>query len=242
MASIDQDADALRGARAAPRRRSGARHRLHQRKTAGFHLERGRDRTIRRTIHRIQAAWRSPLLLFTAQRRSVWSRWAASTSRGVVHVRQQKTGTMLAIPVHLPPGGPRCDAERAPDLLTTAYGKPFTAAGSATGSGNATRRAAGALCRPWLAQDRLPQAAEPGARPTSLPLSADTRPCARSNATPRRTRVHGAPGHGSDHFTNGKWQRPLAEVATALKYKGGFAGGGRSGGLNPQPRFWRPVL
>jgi integrase len=33
---------------------------------------------------------------------------------GVVHVRQQKTRAMLAIPLH---------------LLTTAYGKPFTAAG-----------------------------------------------------------------------------------------------------------------
>jgi hypothetical protein len=71
------------------------------------------------------------LLLFTAQRRSDVVKMGRQHIRnGVVHVRQQKTGAQLAIPVH-----PDLQAivEATPSehltFLVTAYGKPFTAAG-----------------------------------------------------------------------------------------------------------------
>jgi integrase len=71
------------------------------------------------------------LLLYTAQRRSDVVKMGRQHVRGgVVHVRQQKTGTMLAIPVH-PALQAVLDATPSEHLtfLTTAYGKPFTAAG-----------------------------------------------------------------------------------------------------------------
>jgi integrase len=71
------------------------------------------------------------LLLYTAQRRSDVVRMGRQHIRnGVAMVRQQKTGTMLAIPVH-PALQAVLDASPSEHLtfLTTAYGKPFTAAG-----------------------------------------------------------------------------------------------------------------
>jgi integrase len=71
------------------------------------------------------------LLLYTAQRRSDVIKMGRQHVRGgVVHVRQQKTGAMLAIPVH-PTLQAVLDATPSEHLtfLTTAYGKPFTAAG-----------------------------------------------------------------------------------------------------------------
>ena len=71
------------------------------------------------------------LLLYTAQRRSDVVRMRQTTYQdGSIHVRQLKTGTELDIEVH-----PDLTAiiEATPSehltLLTTAYGKPFTAAG-----------------------------------------------------------------------------------------------------------------
>jgi integrase len=71
------------------------------------------------------------LLLCTAQRRSDVVRIGRQHVRGgMIHVRQRKTGTTLAIPVHL-------ELQRVLDatpgehltFLTTAAGKPFTPAG-----------------------------------------------------------------------------------------------------------------
>ena len=71
------------------------------------------------------------LLLYTAQRRSDVVRMGRQHIRDdVVHVRQQKTGATLAIPLH-----PALAAiiEATPSehlmLLTTSFGKPFTAPG-----------------------------------------------------------------------------------------------------------------
>jgi len=71
------------------------------------------------------------LLLYTAQRRSDVVRMGRQHIRnGVAYVRQQKTGAMLAIPLH-----PVLSAiiEATPSehltLLTTSFGKPFTAPG-----------------------------------------------------------------------------------------------------------------
>jgi integrase len=71
------------------------------------------------------------LMLYTAQRRSDVVKMGRQHIRnGVVHVRQQKTNAMLAIPVH-PALQAILDATPSEHLtlLTTAYGKPFTAAG-----------------------------------------------------------------------------------------------------------------
>jgi integrase len=71
------------------------------------------------------------LLLFTAQRRSDVVRMGRQHLRGgLVHVRQQKTGTMLAIPLH-PELAAIIDATPSQHLnfLTTTFGKPFSAAG-----------------------------------------------------------------------------------------------------------------
>jgi integrase len=71
------------------------------------------------------------LLLFTAQRRSDVVRFGRQhIQNGMLRVRQQKTGTLLSIPVH-PALQAILDATRSEHLtfLVTAYGKPFTAAG-----------------------------------------------------------------------------------------------------------------
>jgi integrase len=71
------------------------------------------------------------LLLFTAQRRSDVVRMGRQhIHTGMVRVCQQKTGSVLAIPVH-PDLQLILDATPSEHLtfLVTAYGKPFTAAG-----------------------------------------------------------------------------------------------------------------
>jgi integrase len=71
------------------------------------------------------------LLLFTAQRRSDVIRMGKQHIRnGELHIRQEKTGTVLAIPVH-PDLQAILNATPSEHLtfLTTAFGKPFTAAG-----------------------------------------------------------------------------------------------------------------
>jgi integrase len=71
------------------------------------------------------------LLLYTAQRRSDVVRMGRQHIRdGVVHVRQQKTGTMLAVPLH-PALAAIIEATPSKHLtfLTTSFGKPFTAPG-----------------------------------------------------------------------------------------------------------------
>jgi integrase len=71
------------------------------------------------------------LLLYTAQRRSDVVKMGRQHLRGgELHIRQQKTGTALAIPVH-PALQAIIDATPSDHLtfLTTAFGKPFTAAG-----------------------------------------------------------------------------------------------------------------
>lgn len=71
------------------------------------------------------------LLLYTAQRRSDVVRMGRQHIRGgAIHVRQQKTGAVLAIPQH-PDLKSVLDATPSDHLtfLTTAFGKPFSAAG-----------------------------------------------------------------------------------------------------------------
>jgi integrase len=71
------------------------------------------------------------LLLYTAQRRSDVIRMGRQhVQNGMVHVRQQKTGAKLAIPLH-PVLDIVINATPSEHLtfLTTAYGKPFSAAG-----------------------------------------------------------------------------------------------------------------
>lgn len=71
------------------------------------------------------------LLLYTAQRRSDVVRLGRQHVRdGLLHLRQQKTGTTLTIPVH-PELAAVLEATPSDNLtfLTTAGGKPFSAAG-----------------------------------------------------------------------------------------------------------------
>ena len=222
-----------------------------KRKATGFHTW-SEDEIAQFEVHHpigSKARLALALLLYTAQRRSDVVKMGRQHIRaGVVHVRQQKTGTMLAIPVH-PALQAVLDATPSEHLtfLTTAYGKPFTAAGFGNWFRDQCDAAGlpGALRRPWLAQGRLPQARRGRVLGQRHRLDQRAYDAARGRTLHqgRGPGAHGAAGHGRDHFTNGKWQRPLAEVATALKYKSGFAGGGRSGGTRtPNPRFWRPVL
>lgn len=71
------------------------------------------------------------LLLYTGQRRSDVIRMGRQHVRGnAIHVRQQKTGERLALPIH-PALRTVLDASQADHLtfLTTRDGKPFTSAG-----------------------------------------------------------------------------------------------------------------
>jgi integrase len=71
------------------------------------------------------------LLLYAAQRRSDVIRMGRQHARdGLIHVRQQKTGVPLTIPVH-PALAEVLEATPSDHLtfLTTATGKPFSAAG-----------------------------------------------------------------------------------------------------------------
>jgi integrase len=104
-----------------------------KRRSAGFHTWSEDEISAFETCHPIgsKARLALALLLYTAQRRSDVVRMGRQHVRaGVVHVRQQKTGAMLAIPVH-PALQAVLDATPSEHLtfLTTAYGKPFTAAG-----------------------------------------------------------------------------------------------------------------
>jgi integrase len=104
-----------------------------KRKSAGFHTWTEDEIAVFEAHHPIgsKARLALALLLYTAQRRSDVVKMGRQHIRnGVVQVRQQKTGTMLAIPVH-PALQTILDATPSVHLtfLTTAYGKPFTAAG-----------------------------------------------------------------------------------------------------------------
>ena len=102
-------------------------------KTEGFHTWDENEIAQFEAHHAIgsKARLALALLLYTAQRRSDVVRMGRQHIRnGVVHVRQQKTGATLAIPMH-----PALAAiiEATPSdhltLLTTSFGKPFTAPG-----------------------------------------------------------------------------------------------------------------
>jgi integrase len=104
-----------------------------KRKTAGFHTWTEDEIAAFEAHHPIgtKARLALALLLYTAQRRSDVVKIGRQHVRAsVVHVRQQKTGTMLAIPVH-PALQAILDATPGEHLtfLVTEYGKPFTAAG-----------------------------------------------------------------------------------------------------------------
>ena len=89
-------------------------------RSAGFHTwDETRDRKIREAAPgRSKARLALALLLYTAQRRSDVVRMGRQHVRdGVVHVRQQKTGAKLAIPLHPALAAHhRGDTERPPDL------------------------------------------------------------------------------------------------------------------------------
>jgi integrase len=104
-----------------------------RRRPAGFHTWSENEIAAFEVYHPIgsKARLALALLLYTAQRRSDVVKMGRQHIRnGVVQVRQQKTGAMLAIPVH-PELQRVLDATPSEHLtyLTTAYGKPFTAAG-----------------------------------------------------------------------------------------------------------------
>ena len=104
-----------------------------KRKVAGFHTW-NEDEIAQFEAHHLigsKARLALALLLYTAQRRSDVVKMGRQHVRaGVVHVRQQKTGAMLAIPIH-PALQAVLDATPSEHLtfLVTEYGKPFTAAG-----------------------------------------------------------------------------------------------------------------
>jgi integrase len=104
-----------------------------KRKPAGFHSWNEDEIAQFEAHHPIgsKARLALALMLYTAQRRSDVIKMGRQHVRaGVVHVRQQKTGAALAIPVH-PALQAVLDATPSEHLtfLTTEYGKPFTAAG-----------------------------------------------------------------------------------------------------------------
>ena len=102
-------------------------------RTAGFHTWSESEIATFEARHQIGSMARLALalLLYTAQRRSDIVRMGRQHVRdGVVHVRQQKTGAMLAIPLH-PELAAIIEATRSDHLtfVTTSFGRPFTAAG-----------------------------------------------------------------------------------------------------------------
>jgi integrase len=104
-----------------------------RRKATGFHTWSEGEIAAFEAHHPIgsKARLALALLLYTAQRRSdVVKMGRQHVRNGVVQVRQQKTGAMLAIPMH-PELAAIIEATPSEHLtfLTTAYGKPFTAAG-----------------------------------------------------------------------------------------------------------------
>jgi integrase len=104
-----------------------------KRRSAGFHTWTEDEIARFESFHPVGSKARLALglLLYTAQRRSDVIRMGRQHVRtGVVHMRQQKTGAMLAIPVH-PALQAILDATPGEHLtfLVTEYGKPFTAPG-----------------------------------------------------------------------------------------------------------------
>jgi integrase len=104
-----------------------------RRKATGFHTW-SEDEIAQFEAHHpigTKARMALALLLYTAQRRSDVVKMGRQHIRGgVVQVRQQKTSAVLAIPLH-PELAAIVEATPSEHLtfLTTAYGKPFTAAG-----------------------------------------------------------------------------------------------------------------
>jgi integrase len=103
-----------------------------RRKATGFHTW-SEDEIAQFEAHHpigTKARMALALLLYTAQRRSVVKMGRQHIRGGVVQVRQQKTSAVLAIPLH-PELAAIVEATPSEHLtfLTTAYGKPFTAAG-----------------------------------------------------------------------------------------------------------------
>ena len=101
-------------------------------KTGGFATWTEQDIATFEGVHKIgsRARLALALLLFTAQRRGDVVRMGRQhVSNGVLHVRQQKTGVTLAVPLH-PDLRSILDATKSDHLtfLTTKEGKPFTAA------------------------------------------------------------------------------------------------------------------
>jgi len=102
-------------------------------KTDGFHTWSEGEIEAFETRHPVgsKARLALALLLYTAQRRSDVVRMGRQhVSNGMISVRQQKTGTTLAIPVH-PDLAAIIEATPSDHLifLTTSFGKPFTAPG-----------------------------------------------------------------------------------------------------------------
>ena len=126
------------------------------------------------------------LLLYTGQRRSDVVRMGRQRIRdGMLHIRQMKTGVELAIPVH-----PRLGAIIGDmpiehlTLVTTAFGKPFTAAGF----GNWFREQCTAAGLPHCSAHGLRKAAarrlaEAGCMSMRSALLPVTPACVRSSAT-----------------------------------------------------------
>ena len=129
------------------------------------------------------------LLLYTGQRRSdvVTMGRQRIGKNGVIHVRQFKTGVALTIPVH-PDLQTIIKATPSEHLtfLTTAFGKPYTAEGSASGSErSATRRTCRIVRRTVCARRRRDDWRKPDAPRTRSRPSPDTHRCGRSRGTPR---------------------------------------------------------
>ena len=105
-----------------------------KRKKTGFHTWSEEEIALFEAAHPVGSKARLALALglYTAQRRSdVVQMGHQHVHGGVVHVRQQKTGTMVPIPLH-PDLAAILDATPTVGVktfLVTQYGKPFTAAG-----------------------------------------------------------------------------------------------------------------
>ena len=170
------------------------------------------------------------LLLYTAQRRSDVVRMGRQHIRGdVVNVRQQKTRAMLAIPLHSAlaaiiesqavtqkPQNGNQGADGTLNnlaLLTTAYGKPFTAAGF----GNWFRDRCNEAGLPehctahWPAQGRLPAPCRGRVQCKRHRLHQRPHHAHRGRQIHQggRPGTYGARGHGG-HSANKDWQHRIA--------------------------------
>jgi integrase len=129
------------------------------------------------------------LLLYTAQRRGdVLVMGKPQVRDGVVHVRQQKTGKTLAIPLH-PALQAILDATPCEHLtfLTTAHGKPFAPGGFSNWFRDRVLEGPGypGIAPPTgYARRPLDVSPKPDVRPTSSLRSRDTRPSRKSPVIP----------------------------------------------------------